>query len=97
TQKRPSRTAIVAGEAPISRTAASTERAVSTLEGYGMPWVMIVDSSATTGFLVVRASAISGEKSRRSATLIAQRFSSGQPWNAPGQNYRPKLIGNVRS
>ena len=33
TRKRPSMTAIVAGTAPISRAASSTDRAVSTLRG----------------------------------------------------------------
>src|ERR1700722_10058876 len=76
TLKRPSMTAIVAGTAPISRTASSTVSAVSTLRGKGMPWVMIVDSSATIGFLADLASATSGEKSIRSAALIASSLSS---------------------
>ena len=46
---RPLRTAIVAGTAPPSRTICSTSRAIATLCGYGIPWLMIVDSSATTG------------------------------------------------
>ena len=49
TLKRPLRTATVAGVAPWPRTAVSSISAVSRLAGYGMPWVMIVDSSATTG------------------------------------------------
>lgn len=49
TRTRPPSTATVAGTAPPSRTMASTSRAVSRLAGYGMPWLMIVDSSATTG------------------------------------------------
>ena len=46
---RPPITAMVAGTAPAARTSASTARAVSTFCGKGMPWVMMVDSSATTG------------------------------------------------
>src|SRR5271154_1410163 len=41
-----------------------------------MPWVMMVDSSATIGLLLARASTTSGEKSRRSETLIALSLSS---------------------
>ena len=46
---RPWSTAIVAGTAPPSRTMPSTVRAISTFCGYGMPWLMMVLSSATTG------------------------------------------------
>src|SRR6478752_5131360 len=53
-----------------------------------MPWVMIVDSSATIGFLAERASATSGEKSRSSAALIAFSPSSGR-------NRPPRFIGNL--
>ena len=41
-------TAIVAGTAPSERMIASTSRAIS-IAGKGMPWVTMVDSSATTG------------------------------------------------
>ena len=41
--------ATVAGTAPALRTAASTALTVSKFCGYGMPWLMIVLSSATTG------------------------------------------------
>ena len=37
------------GTAPPSRTICSTSRAIATFCGYGIPWLMIVDSSATTG------------------------------------------------
>ena len=47
-QQTPSSTAIVAGVAPFSTMAFSTLRAVSKFRGYGIPWLMIVDSSATT-------------------------------------------------
>ena len=57
---RPSSTAMVAGTAPPSRTICSTSRAIATLCGYGMPWLMMVDSSATTGRPAARASATSG-------------------------------------
>ena len=45
---RPSRTAIVAGTAPDARTADSMSRAVAALLSDGRPWLMIVDSRATT-------------------------------------------------
>ena len=57
---RPWSTAIVAGTAPPSRTICSTSRAIATLCGYGIPWLMIVDSSATTGAPAASASATSG-------------------------------------
>ena len=41
--------ATVAGTAPASRTAASDARATAMLSGYGRPWLISVDSSATTG------------------------------------------------
>ena len=47
---RPSMTAMVAGTAPSARMIFSTSRAKSRFCGYGMPWLRIVLSSATTGF-----------------------------------------------
>ena len=49
TRTSPSSTAIVAGTAPSSRTAASISPAIRRLSGRGSPWARIVDSSATTG------------------------------------------------
>ena len=49
TSSRPSRIATVAGIAPDARTAASDVRATAMLWGYGRPWLISVDSSATTG------------------------------------------------
>ena len=40
---------MVAGTAPPSRMIRSTSVAIATFCGYGMPWLMIVLSSATTG------------------------------------------------
>src|ERR1700751_3406336 len=57
-----------------------------------MPWVMIVDSSATIGFFAERASATSGEKSIRSAALIVQMLSS-----RAAATDRCKIIGNRHS
>jgi hypothetical protein len=70
--------AIVAGSAPFARTTASTLRAISRFLGYGMPWVMIVDSSATTGRPAARASATGRLRVRRSlaCTLSPRRGSS---------------------
>ena len=50
----PSSTAMVAGQAPCSRTMSSNSRATSRLRGRGRPWAMIVDSRATTGFPPLR-------------------------------------------
>ena len=58
----PPSTAIVAGTAPLSRTAASIASAVSTFAGYGRPCVMSVDSRATTGRPAARAAATSEER-----------------------------------
>ena len=55
TSSRPSRIATVAGTAPDSRTAASDAVATSRFCGYGRPWLISVDSSATTGRPVARA------------------------------------------
>ena len=45
----PSSIAIVAGTAPRSATACSNSRAAAMFSGRGRPWVMIVDSRATSG------------------------------------------------
>ena len=65
-------TAIVAGVAPAARTSASTARAVSRFCGAGMPWVMIVDSSATSGRRAAMASATSAEKASGGAIMAAR-------------------------
>ena len=57
-------TAIVAGMAPSSRMSCSTFSAVSAFCGQGMPWLMMVLSSATTGAPAARAAATSGAMSR---------------------------------
>ena len=51
----------MAGTAPASRMIPSTSSAISTLRGYGMPWLMMVDSSATSGAPSRTAVAASGE------------------------------------
>ena len=69
TSSRPSRIATVAGTAPaVSRTAASDASATSRFCGYGKPWLISVDSSATTGRPSARAAATSGATTIRSAT-----------------------------
>ena len=60
TRSRPSWIATVAGTRPASRTAASDARATSRFAGYGRPWLISVDSSATTGRPSASASATSG-------------------------------------
>src|SRR5208337_2030538 len=60
-----------------------------------MPWVMMVDSSATIGFLCARAPATSGEKSIRSAAVIStklQRAAIGSCEPIIG-NRRPRING----
>src|SRR5659263_480812 len=52
----PETRAVVAGTAPPLRTMLSSSCANSRLIGYGMPWVMMADSSATTGVPLRRAS-----------------------------------------
>ncbi len=56
--------AMVAGVAPASRIACSACLAVSRFAGAGMPWVMIVDSSATTGKPLCSASRTAGVNSK---------------------------------
>ena len=71
TSSRPSLSATVAGTAPVERIAASDAVATSTLCGYASPWLMSVDSRATTGMPEASASATSGAMARRSAEIIA--------------------------
>ena len=60
TSTRPSWTATVAGTAPDSRTAASEASATSRFCGYGRPWLISVDSRATTPWPSASAAATSG-------------------------------------
>ena len=54
---RPSRMAIVAGTAPRERTMSSTSVATRRFSGRGSPWLMMVDSRATTAAPAASASA----------------------------------------
>ncbi|OMH83115.1 hypothetical protein AX774_g3381, partial [Zancudomyces culisetae] len=56
----PSINATVAGTAWFLRITSSTAIAVSKFCGYGIPWLIIVDSSATTGSLFANASFTAG-------------------------------------
>ena len=69
TRTRPSWMATVAGTAPLSRTAASEALATSMFCGYGSPWLINVDSSATTGDPSRRAAATSGAIWSRSGVM----------------------------
>jgi hypothetical protein len=80
---RPSTTAIVAGTAPWARTSPSTCSAVATFCGYGMPWEMMVDSSATTGRPAASAARTSGATS-----------SGGLPKGLDGCSINPEFIAN---
>ena len=72
---RPARTATVAGTAPgISRTAASEAAATSRFCGYGRPWLMSVDSSATTGRPRRRRCRPSGAMTSRSARTVRRTY-----------------------
>ena len=75
TCSQPSITAMVAGTAPWARTSACTASAVATFCGQGMPWLMMVDSSATTGRPAASAAATSG-------------CSCSQRWAAGGRTRR---------
>jgi hypothetical protein len=66
TDSLPSRIAIVAGIAPLSRTTVSTRFAVSRFCGRGKPCAITVDSSATTARRSPSAFATSGAMLRNS-------------------------------
>jgi len=55
----------VAAVAPREATMASISRATRRFSGRGNPWLMIVDSRATTGVPDSKASATSGWTTRR--------------------------------
>jgi len=73
----PSMTAMVAGTAPASRTAASTAVAVWKFCGQGMPCVTMVLSSATTGRLLLSAVLTSGLICKTGFTLFTLGSLSG--------------------
>src|SRR4051794_29206907 len=88
TRGRPSTTAMVAGTAPEARTTSSTPSAVSRLRGYGIPWVTIVDSRATTARPASSAAATS------SATVtVAAPPEAGAEDTTPSS--RPRRRGEV--
>lgn len=66
----PSSTAIVAGDGARRTHDTSSSRATSRLRGCGNPWEMIVDSSATTGAPVAKASATSSDGRRRESVVL---------------------------
>ena len=66
--------AIVAGTAPCFSITASTFRAISRFCGYGMPCVMMVDSSATTGCPASSAFFTAGEMDRCFLRLTGAPF-----------------------
>ena len=79
TSTRPFMTAIVAGMAPDSRTAASDASATSRFAGYGRPWLISVDSRATTPWPSASAVATSGRMARRSLNIAVKRSHSPVP------------------
>src|SRR5580698_9044702 len=71
----PSSIAIVAGTAPLPATVRSNSSAARMLSGRGRPWVMIVDSSATTGSPSASAPATLSETSTlRAADLTGAPY-----------------------
>ena len=77
--RRPFMTATVAGTAPDSRTAASEASATSRFAGYGRPWLISVDSRATTPWPSASAAATSGRMTRRSLNIAVKRSHSPVP------------------
>jgi len=57
--------AMVAGVAPLSFISCSTYKAVSRFWGYSIPWVIIVDSKATIGYLFSLAYFTSSDSSTK--------------------------------
>ena len=96
TWMRPSITAMVAGTAPAARMSASTARAVSTFVGRGMPWVMMVDSRATSGRRAAKASATSVAKARGGAVMGPRMRRGGRRRRGRGQA-RPAGRGRRRA
>ena len=74
TRSLPSLSATVAGIAPVERIAASDAVATSTFCGYGRPWLMSVDSRATTGRPSRSASATSGAIARCSGLIMPRGY-----------------------
>src|SRR4029079_7895952 len=70
TRMRPALIATVAGIAPAARTAASDASATSMFCGYGRPWLISVDSRATTAPPSARAAETSGMITRRSRRVV---------------------------
>src|SRR6187200_538922 len=70
TSMRPALIATVAGTAPAARTAASDALATSMFCGYGRPWLISVDSRATTGPPAATAAETSGVIARRSISVV---------------------------
>ncbi len=84
TRIRPLSTAIVAGSAPVSLTAASISSAVSRLTGRGKPCAMTADSSATTARPAARAAATRGAMSRNAFTAVTIDPAGGMGDRNPG-------------
>ena len=95
TRIRPSRIATVAGTAPASRTAASDASATSRFCGYGSPWLISVDSSATTGRPPRSASATSGRTSSLSAIIRGPAPASRSRVGGPPRGGRPARRGGA--
>ena len=77
----------VAGTAPRSRTAASHARATSRLRGNGMPCVMMVLSSATTGRRAATAARTSSRTTN--ARCVLRRLASSIPPVVVLTSYNP--------
>src|SRR5688572_22010757 len=89
---RPASTAMVAGTASLSRTAASIANAVDAFSGHGNPCVMSVDSSATTGRASRSAASTWGATYRKSVIQDVEKCRvDGSPAGAsPHAEWRGK-------
>ena len=101
TRSLPSFRATVAGTAPAVRIACSDAVATSTLSGYASPWLMSVDSRATTGMPDASASATSGAMARRSGVIMGLRVPADRPVHPrptppPRPLYAPCMAARTR-
>ena len=71
----PAGTPTVAGTTPAARSIASSSKATSRLRGRGRPWLMIVDSRATTGRPASSAAWTSGATVKGKRALMSTMIS----------------------
>ena len=96
TRTSPSSSATVAGVTPAARSCCSNERAASRLRGRGRPWLMMVDSSATTGRPAASASA-TGSATRTRSPRPSTTPRSVRTRAAVGRTIRPPAAPSMRA